>query len=91
MQRKNRLLRGVTNGFAALALAAFAAGCGGGGGGGSDAEVGANDLFVVDMDLDGLDGVSLNRPFTLEFSEWVRADTVRHDTIQIRVGPRFGI
>ena len=51
-------------------LCSLAAGCGGGGGG-SDPEYGANDLYVVDMDLDQLDGVSLNTPMIIEFSEFV--------------------
>ena len=80
--------------FAALlaaGLALGAVGCGGGGGGGSDPEFGARTLRVVDIDLDGRDGVSLNVPMTIEFSEFVLPSTIRHDTIQIRVGPRFGV
>ncbi len=80
-------------GLTAAAAALLAAGCGGGGGGGggSDPDVGANSLLVVDMDLEGLDGVSLNRPFTIEMSEFVDPDTIRHDTIQVRLAPRYGI
>jgi hypothetical protein len=43
------------------------------------------------MDLDGLDGVSLNTPMQIEFSEFVLPETIRHDTIQVRLGPRYGI
>lgn len=78
-------------GFASLALAALAAGCGGGGGGGSDPDVGARALYVVDIDLDGRDGVSLNVPMSIEFSEFVQPNSIRHDTIQVRLGPRYGI
>ena len=74
----------------ASAFVSFA-GCGGGGGGGSDPEVGAQALYVVDIDLDGRDGVSLNVPMTIEFSEFVLPSTIRHDTIQVRLGPRYGI
>ena len=76
-------------GVSGVLLASLAAGCGGGGG--SDAEVGARALYVVDMDLDGLDGVSLNVPMQIEFSDFVLPETIRPDTIQIRLGPRYGI
>src|SRR5688572_8822217 len=90
---------GQRSGMAAVFLASVATlaagsltGCGGGGGGGgSDASVGARPLYVVDMDLDGLDGVSLNTPMQIEFSEYVLPETIRHDTIQVRLGPRYGI
>ena len=88
-----RLWQSVVGGLGA-GLVALAAGCSGGGGGdggGSDPDVGAKDLFVVDMDLDQRDGVSLNTPLSIEFSEFVMPETVRHDTVQIRLGPRFGI
>ena len=80
------------SGLAGLLLVSLASGCSGGGdGGGSDPDVGAKDLFVVDMDLDDRDGVPLNTPLTIEFSEFVMPSTVRHDTVQVRLGPRFGI
>ncbi|HEU4395145.1 MAG TPA: Ig-like domain-containing protein, partial [Planctomycetota bacterium] len=88
-----RLWQSVVGGLGA-GLVALAAGCSGGGGGdggGSDPDVGAKDLFVVDMDLDQRDGVSLNTPLSIEFSEFVMPNTVRHDTVQVRLGPRFGI
>jgi hypothetical protein len=79
------------SGVAGILLASVAAGCGGGSGGGSDPQYGAHDLYVVDMDLDGLDGVSLNTPLQIEFSDYLLPPSVRHDTIQIRLGPRYGI
>src|SRR5688572_9364458 len=82
----------LTSVTALASVATLSAGCGGGGGGGgSDASVGARPLYVVDMDLDGLDGVSLNTPMQIEFSEFVLPETIRHDTIQVRLGPRYGI
>jgi len=81
-------------GAATALLASLAAGCSNGdsgGSGGSDPETGALDLFIVDMDQDGLDSVPLNQPVQIEFSEFVKPDTIRHDTIQVRQGPNFGI
>jgi hypothetical protein len=79
-------------GTASVLLASLAAGCSdNGGGGGSDPETGAIDLYVVDVDLDGLDAVPLNVPIQMEFSEFVLPDTIRHDTIQVRQGPNYGI
>jgi hypothetical protein len=43
------------------------------------------------MDLDGRDAVSLNLPLTIEFSEVLSPTTIRPDTIQVRLGPRYGI
>jgi len=80
-----------TVGTAAILLASLATGCSKGSGGGSDPESGARDLFIVDMDLNGLDAVPLNVPLQIEFSEFVMPDTIRHDTVQIRQGPNFGI
>ena len=80
------------SGVAAVLLGSLVlSGCGGGGGGGSDPEVGAQALYVVDIDLDGRDNVSLNVPMSIEFSEFVMPDSIRHDTVQIRLGPRFGV
>ena len=89
LNRMNSLA--LATGVSAVLLASLAAGCGGGGGGGSDPIVGARDLYVVDLDQDGLDGVSLNTPMQIEFSDFVLPATIRHDTIQVRLGPRYGI
>ncbi len=74
-----------------LAASTLVTGCGGGGGGGSDPQYGAKALAVVDIDLDQRDGVSLNQPLTIEFSDFVLPTTIRPDTVQIRLGPRYGI
>ena len=68
-----------------------ACGGGGGGGGGSSPEAGARDLYVRDISLAGRDGVPLNEPMEIDFSEFVLPGSIRHDTVQVRVGPRFGI
>ncbi len=86
-----RIVRILRAGLGGAVLATLAAGCGGGGGNNAAPDESAKPLFVVDISNQGLDSVSLNVPFDITFSDFVKPDTIRPDTVQIRLGPRFGV
>lgn len=75
--------------LAIAVLPALLAGCGGGSSAGGQAGTGGT-LVLIDVNVGDYDGVPLNEIIELEFSDELNPDTVRPDTIQIRLGPNWG-
>jgi hypothetical protein len=75
---------------ALAALAAVPAACGGGGGGGTDAKDTRSDLVLVDVSVGSTAGVPLNEIIVFEFTETLKPESIRPDTIRIRQGPNYG-
>jgi len=74
--------------LAVALLPTLALGCGGGSSGGQ--ANGGGTLVLIDVSVGEYDGVPLNEIIEFEFSEILDPDTVRPDTIQIRMGPNYG-
>ncbi|MHC4861021.1 MAG: Ig-like domain-containing domain, partial [Planctomycetota bacterium] len=81
---KHTILLGALAILAAVPLAC------GGGGGGSDAKDARSSLVLIDVSVGDTAGVPMNENIVFEFSEVLKSDSIRPDTIQIRQGPNFG-
>ena len=75
--------------LAIAVLPVIVAGCGGGSSSGGQAGTGGT-LVLIDVSVGDFDGVPLNEIIEFEFSDVLDPDTVRSDTIQIRLGPNWG-
>ncbi|MEN8148337.1 MAG: Ig-like domain-containing protein [Planctomycetota bacterium] len=75
--------------LAIAVLPVMVAGCGSGSSSGGQAGTGGT-LVLLDVSVGDFDGVPLNEIIEFEFSDDLNPDTVRPDTIQIRLGPNWG-
>ena len=75
--------------LAIAVLPVLAMGCGGGSSSGGQSGTGGT-LVLIDVSVGDFDGVPLNEIIEFEFSDVLDPDTVRPDTIQIRLGPNWG-
>jgi hypothetical protein len=64
-------------------VASFSAGCGGGGGGGGGS------FDVVSVNVAGAEGLPVNQPVRIRFTQPVDPTTVQEATVRVREGPTF--